>query len=326
MSDAVADPLHRFPVFRTSNPEDLRRFASNLFGASHIDLKNIDKFEARVNLIELEETGLAFGGASCELTIDRFATDFLRLQFAVSGRATISAGGMTADIDERHFAVTPHGVSSRTVCEAGHQRLILRLDREPLMQRLTALLGARPKGEPRFEAAINAQEPRAVSLAQLVHFLSQQLNSTTAKLPPAVCRELEQALQVGFLCASRHTFSHLLERQESMPAPGVVRRLEEFIEAHWQEAITIERLAAEAGVSTRALFRAFERSRGYSPMAFAKEVRLKRAREILMSGDPGVSVTATAFKTNFASPSRFARDYREAFGELPSQTVSRTRQ
>jgi transcriptional regulator GlxA family with amidase domain len=45
-----------------------------------------------------------------------------------------------------------------------------------------------------------------------------------------------------------------------------------------------------------------------------------------MSGDPNVSVTATAFKTNFASPSRFAKDYREAFGELPSQTVSRTRQ
>ena len=85
MSDAVADPLHRFPVFRTSNPEELRRFASNLFGASHIGLKDIDNFEARVNLIELEETGLAFAGTSSELTMDRFATDFLRLQFAVKG-------------------------------------------------------------------------------------------------------------------------------------------------------------------------------------------------------------------------------------------------
>jgi transcriptional regulator GlxA family with amidase domain len=144
-------------------------------------------------------------------------------------------------------------------------------------------------------------------------------------LPAAVTRELEQAVQVAFLYASRHSFSHLLEREEGMPAPAMVRRLEEFIEAHWREAITIERLAAEAGVSIRAVFRAFERSRGYSPMAFAKAVRLKRAREILTSGDPGVSVTATAFKTNFANPSRFAKDYREAFGELPSQTVSRTR-
>jgi AraC-like DNA-binding protein len=326
MPDAVADPLHRFPVFRTSDPENLRHFASDLFGASAIELKNIDKFEARVNLIELQDTGLAFGATSCDLAINRFATDFIRLQMAVRGRATASAGGTTAEIDRRHFAITPSGVSSRTICEAGHQRLILRLNEQPLVQKLTALLGAKPKGELRFEAAILAEEPRAQGLSELVRFLSQQLDSATAKLPAAVCRELEQAVQVAFLYASRHTFSHLLERPESMPAPGIVRRMEEFIEAHWQEAITIERLAAEAGVSTRALFRAFERSRGYSPMAFAKGIRLKRAREILMSGDPGVSVTATAFKTNFANPSRFAKDYREAFGELPSQTVSRTRQ
>ena len=326
MPDAVADPLHRFPVFRTSSPEELRGLASNLFGASGIELKNIENFEARVNLVELQDIGLAFGGANCDLAIDRFATDFIRLQIARKGRAATSSGGTTTDIDQHHFAITPSGVASRTICEAGHERLILRLNQRPLMQKLTALLGARPKGELKFQAAIKADQPRAQSLSQLIHFLSLQLDSTTAKLPAAVCRELEQAVQVAFLYASRHAFSELLEREESMPAPGLVRRLEEFIEAHWREAITIERLAAEAGVSTRALFRAFERSRGYSPMAFAKEVRLKRAREILMSGDPNVSVTATAFKTNFASPSRFAKDYREAFGELPSQTVSRTRQ
>jgi AraC-like DNA-binding protein len=325
MADAVADPLHRFPVFRTSDPEDLRHFASDLFGASRVELKNIEKFEARVNSIELQDIGLAFGATSCEIAIDRFATDFIRLQIALIGRATTSAGGTTAEIDHGHFAVTPSDVRSRTICEAKHQRLILRLNKEPLSQKLAVLLGAKPKGELRFEAAIKAEEPRAQGLSRLIGFLSQQLDSTTATFPAAVSRELEQAVQVAFLCASRHTFSHLLERQESMPAPGIVLRLEEFIEAHWQEAITIERLTAEAGVSARALFRAFERSRGYSPMAFAKGVRLKRARELLMSGDPGVSVTATAFKTNFANPSRFAKDYREAFGELPSQTVSRTR-
>ena len=325
MPDAVADPLHRFPVFRTSNPEHLRHFASDLFGASRIELKNIEKFEARVNLIALQDTGLAFGATSCELAIDRFATDFIRLQIAVRGCARTFAAGTTAEIDHGHFAVTPSGVSSRTICEAEHQRLILRLNKEPLVQKLAALLGAKPKGELRFEPAIKAGEARAQGLSRLVGFLSQQLDSATASLPAAVCRELEQAVQVAFLCASHHSFSHLLEREEGMPAPAMVRRLEEFIEAHWREAITIERLAAEAGASVRAVFRAFERSRGYSPMAFAKGVRLKHAREILLSGDPGVSVTATAFKTNFANPSRFAKDYREAFGELPSQTVSRTR-
>jgi AraC-like DNA-binding protein len=327
MPQAVApDLLHHFPVFRTSNPEELRQLASTLFGAARVDLKNTDNFEARVNLIRLQEIGLAFGATSSDVAIDHLAADFIRLQIALKGRATTAAEGVTTDVDDRQFAITPADVASRIVCEAGHQRLTLRLNRPALLQSLTALLGARPRGEMTFEAAISADQPHAQSLFQLIHFLSQQLDATASSLPAAVCRELEQAVQIAFLHASRHTFSHLLEAQESLPAPLVVRRIEEFIEAHWQEAITIDRLAAEAGASTRAIFRAFERSRGYSPMAFAKAIRLKRAREILLSGDPGVSVTAAAFKSNFASPGRFAKDYRDAFGELPSETLARTRQ
>ena len=325
MPEAAADPLHRFPVFRTSDPEELRHLASTLFGAAWIDLKNIDSFEARVNLVQLEETALAFGATTADLVIDNLAADFIRLQIAHRGRATTSADGRTTDVNARRFAIIPDDVASRTICEAGHERLTLRLNGPALSRRLAALLGARPKGELTFESAIEVDQPHAQCLSHLIRFLSQQLDSTAVKLPAAVCRELEQAVEVAFLYASRHSFSHLLESRESPVAPWVVRRLEEFIEAHWQEAITIDRLAAEVGVSARAIFRAFERSRGYSPMAFAKAIRLRRARAILMLGDPGVSVTAAAFKSNFASPGRFARDYREAFGELPSETISRSR-
>jgi AraC-like DNA-binding protein len=326
MPEAVADPLHRFPVFRTSNPEELDYLASTLFGAARVDLKGTENFEARVNLIRLQETGLAFGATTADLAMDHFPTDFIRLQIALRGRSTTTAYGVVTDISDRQIAITPAGLSSRTVCEAGHERLTLRLDHQALLLRLTALLGAKPRGEITFEAAIETGQPHAQGLCHLIHFLAQQLNATASRLPAAVCRELEQAVQIAFLYASRHTFSHLLESQESMPASWIVRRVEEFIEAHWQQAITIERLVAEAGVSARAIFRAFERSRGYSPMAFAKSVRLKHARAILASGDPGVSVTVAAFKSNFASPSRFAKDYRETYGELPSETILRTRQ
>ncbi len=326
MAATVVDPLHRFPVFRTSDPDQLRHFGTTLFGVSRIDLNCSEDFEVRVNLIELPEIALAFGATSSDLEMDHVAADFIRLQIALKGSATTSVDGQVADVDDRQFAITPAGVPSRMICKAGHERLTLRLDRQALMQRLVALLGVRPKGAMTFDAAIEADGPHAQGLSHLIHFLSQQLNSTASRLPDAVCRELEQAVQIAFLCASRHSFSHLLEGNESAAESKVVRRLEEFIEAHWQEAITIDRLAAEAGVSTRAIFRTFERNRGYSPMAFVKAVRLSRAREILVSGDPGVSVTAAAFKCNFASPGHFAREYREAFGELPSETVSRTRQ
>lgn len=312
-------------MFSTSNPEELRHLGSTLLGAARIDLASTDNFQVRINLVQLPDIGLAFGATSCDLTADHFGADFIRLQIARKGRSTTSAAGLTTDINERQFAITPSGVSSRIVCEAGHERLTLRLNQQALWQKLTMLLCAKPRGELAFESAIDADQPYAQSLFQLIQFLSQQLDSTACRLPAAACHELEQAVQIGFLWASRHAFSHLLERQEKEPAPVVVRRLEEFIEANWWDAITIDRLVAEAGVSARSIFRAFDRSRGYSPMAFVKAIRLRQARKALMSGDPGVTVTATAFKCNFASPGHFARDYRDAFGELPSETVARIR-
>lgn len=325
MANSEAEPLHRYPMFQTSNPEVLRHYGSTLLGAVRIDLGNTADFRARVNLISLPDIGLAYGATSCDLAADLLEADFIRLQIPLKGRAAISAEGRVTAIDAGRFAITAAGVTSRSACEAGHERLTLRIDPGRLLHKLTAILGVKPRGEMRFDPALDANEPYARGLYQLLHFLSHQLDSAASSMPVAACRELEQAVQISFLWAGRHTFRHLLEMQDKEAAPVVVRRLEEFIEAHWHEAITIDRLVAEAGVSARSIFRAFDRSRGYSPMAFVKAVRLRHARAALISGDPRVSVTTTAFSCNFSSPGHFARDYRKTFGELPSETVSRTR-
>jgi AraC-like DNA-binding protein len=325
MSDAAAGPLHRVHAFSTSDADELERLAAAFLGATRLDLSGARHFTASLNLIQLKETGLAYGGTTCDFAVDHEAADFIRLQIALKGHATAAVGGKVTEIGPGQFAITPSGVASRTACEAGHERLTLRLDRAALMRKLTALIGVRPRGELTFEPAVDANQPYAQGLLRLLRFLTEQLDSPTALLPAAACLELEQAIETTFLWASQHKYSHLLDRQEKVPALGLVRRLEEYIEAHWQQAITIERLVEEAGVSARSIFRAFELARGYSPMAFAKMVRLRRARDALMSGDPRVNVTGIAFDCNFANPGHFARDYRYAFGELPSQTLLRRR-
>lgn len=317
-------PLHRFPLFRTSSSEELRWLGATLLGAVRIDFSRIGRFYAMLNLIDLEEIGLASGTASCGLRSDHEEADYIRLQIALKGRATTSALGITTDINKGQFGITPAGVPSHAVCEAGHQRLALRLREQPLRQKLSAIMGTRPKGDLRLATAIAADNPHARSLYRLIDFLANQLNSDAAAFPQAVYRELEQAIQLAFLSASRHALSDALEREDKLPDPHIVARLEGFIEANWTEAITIERLVAEAGVSGRSLFRAFARVRGYSPMAFLKSIRLKRARDMLLSGTPGVTVTAAALACNFANAGHFARHYREAFGELPSKTLLRS--
>jgi transcriptional regulator GlxA family with amidase domain len=114
-----------------------------------------------------------------------------------------------------------------------------------------------------------------------------------------------------------------MQRDARGAAPWQVRRAESYIEANWDQPVSIERLAAVTGVSTRSLFRTFKQSRGYTPQEFARSVRLSRARDMLL--ESGASVTEVAFACGFGDLSRFSRDYAKSFGERPSAVISRRR-
>ena len=73
----------------------------------------------------------------------------------------------------------------------------------------------------------------------------------------------------------------------------------------------------------RSIFAAFKKTRGYTPMAYLRKVRLNAARELLLSAAPGVSVTGVSLACNFKNTGNFARDYQLQFGEFPSETLRR---
>jgi transcriptional regulator GlxA family with amidase domain len=86
---------------------------------------------------------------------------------------------------------------------------------------------------------------------------------------------------VSMLFNSAHNMRDLLEQEVLDTGSWQVERVEEYIEAHLDAPFDIERIAEVTGVSTRSIYRAFKRSRGYSPMAFARQRRLQKARRML---------------------------------------------
>jgi AraC-like DNA-binding protein len=323
LPEQAADPLERFPVFRTSNSEEFRDAVLTRFGATGVELKSVKGLVARGSLIQLQDIGLVHGASNTGATIRYPELDRFRLMTALTGRGEATVGGVTTELTANQSCIVSPGRAARVAGEGSHGWLTLRVGAGATEQKLISLLGAKPNGRLEFAPAVDRNHPRALGLWQLISFFATQLSSTSAGLPPMVLRELEQAIIVGFLCAHRHSFSHLLERDDNDLAPANVRRVEEYIEAHWHEAITIESLTQEIGVSARAIFRAFARSRGYSPMAFAKMVRLRRAREMLAAPGSATSVTRVASACGFANMGHFAKDYRDAFGERPSATLAR---
>ena len=130
---------------------------------------------------------------------------------------------------------------------------------------------------------------------------------------------------MSFLHANTHNFSRLLERGGRRVTPWQVRRAEEFIEVNWQRPLTLRMIAEATGVSARSLFKAFRGARGCSPTEYVKRVRLKQARQMLTSPTQHTSVTAVAFACGFDNPGHFSGNYRLAFGELPSQTLTKVK-
>ena len=86
--------------------------------------------------------------------------------------------------------------------------------------------------------------------------------------------------------------------------------------------MTIPELVQVTGLSERSLRAGFGRFVGVSPSQYTRLRLLNRARQRLTESTPGeVTVTQVAGGLGFWDVGRFAARYREAFGELPSETL-----
>jgi AraC-like DNA-binding protein len=314
----------RFPALETSSPAEFGRLAQTVLGAAAVDLEASDNFIAQLRFFRLEDISIISVGANSRVTLEYPAMDQVQLHIALKGRATATVGGVTTEIHEKQSCTLGPGRASQVIWE-DFQGLTLRVSTGALARKLALLLGAEPKGSLEFAAATNVQLPSAQALHQMLLFCTQLLGSPLVELPALALRRLEQAIVVSFLCAGRHTFSHLLKPDARDVTPRLIRQVEEFIEANWNKSITIENIAELTGAKVRTVFKAFKRNRGYSPMAFAKVVRLNHAKEMLSSPTARTSVTGVGFACGFGNLGHFAREYREAFGELPSETLARQR-
>ena len=91
----------------------------------------------------------------------------------------------------------------------------------------------------------------------------------------------------------------------------VIQKMESNIE----EPISPSLLAKDVGMSTRQLERLFRRYLNRSPKRYYMELRLQKARNLLMQTD--MSVINVALACGFASPSHFSKCYRAHYDTTP---------
>ncbi|WP_298848247.1 GlxA family transcriptional regulator [uncultured Ruegeria sp.] len=88
-----------------------------------------------------------------------------------------------------------------------------------------------------------------------------------------------------------------------------------MMEKNIEEPISPSILATDVGMSTRQLERLFRRYLSRSPKRYYMELRLHKARNLLMQTD--MSVINVALACGFASPSHFSKCYRAHYNTTP---------
>lgn len=102
-----------------------------------------------------------------------------------------------------------------------------------------------------------------------------------------------------------------------------VRVALEYLEDAGTLPLTVSELCSQIGVSAPTLYRAFQESLNVSPKQYIQIRRLCAVRQQLFELDNSSKIADVANGWGFWHMGQFAADYRQHFGELPSETLAR---
>jgi AraC family transcriptional regulator, ethanolamine operon transcriptional activator len=136
-----------------------------------------------------------------------------------------------------------------------------------------------------------------------------------AKLEKAMLDALLAVFTAGDYAQSQ------LSRQSRVTRASIVHRALDFIEMHDADVLTVERLCLATGTSQRTLLRAFRHFFDVGPARYMRLRQLNRVRCAIRNSAPrSASIRNILISFNVTEFGRFAIEYKQLFGETPSQT------
>ena len=96
-----------------------------------------------------------------------------------------------------------------------------------------------------------------------------------------------------------------------------------WLRANYQKPLRVEQLATIAGMSRSTLHHHFRALTAMSPLQFQKQLRLRAARQHMLTND--LDAASAAFEVGYESASQFNREYRRFFGQPPIRDIKALR-
>jgi AraC-like DNA-binding protein len=323
MPFAESNLLSNFRVIHTSDIAVAGERLQAGYGATRATVRaGPDEFSLHASNLQMTDLGLSYTATTGIIAADFPPSACVRQIFNIQGEGRVTIGRVSEPIRPGLWtSVLPAATAGAIEIGPNYSQLVLRIEVRSLRRYLSALIGDETDRELVFQPSEGNPAMQALKLR--VFQFASDYNLRGVYFSSIANREVERMMIMKFLLCHRHTYSDLLLREPIPASQSPVKLVEEYIEANWHKPIDIVKLAEVANVSARSLFRQFQKERGYSPSEFAKLRRLRMALVMLENPEAATSVTQVALKCGFHNSGHFARDYRLAFGELPSETLSR---
>jgi AraC family transcriptional regulator len=200
--------------------------------------------------------------------------------------------------------LVPAGQAGGFNADAAYDSLEVRLSPH-LIGRVAAEIG-RPDSGARLEMRHILRNSAILHLAQALD--SEGKANTPAGALYAESIAVALALQLLRLAGARQIRPNRLSEAQ-------LKRVLDYIDAHLDQSLTIDRLSREAGASSSHLRTWFKIATGMTVHRYVQRQRVERARSLPLQGK--LSISEVAWATGFAHQSHLARWMRRELGYTP---------
>ena len=265
-------PSSRLLVSDTSNFEEAKEAVEKtycIFRRMEM-IGNKDTFRFRLHRAPLKNLAITRQSFGADTHIETGSTEtFFMIALSQTGSIDYWHGGKSVESNPNMGIVISPTLPLEFNFRGSCDRLAAVIDRNALSDHLCLLTGDPVTKPIVFQPHLKTGSNLGAHFNRVLKFLVAELDAgDLLQKNSLLASNLEQVMMTALLTEQRHNYSVRFEKPSPLAGDQQVRQVEEYIRAHAEEPISIAKIVAMTGQSERALFRAFKKFRGYTPLNF----------------------------------------------------------
>jgi AraC-like DNA-binding protein len=309
---------------RTTDVDEAADAVSRVYVAAELTPIDTNSVNMQMNALQLPLLTVGYVGFGADVAIRTDDVTAYYIDAPLTGRAVSRwrDGGLVETTTGSVAVFTP-GTPCVLDWSDDCGQICLKVSEPQMRWQLEAMLNRPVRKRITFDRQLTKSTTAAKDWYYLVRLMAREARQPGGLLNHRLAvGNLQLLLIQGLLQIQPHNYTEALTESESPASAAVAKRAIDLMQAHPETPWSTAELARATGASARALQRAFERSGQPSPMMYLRRLRLYRVHAELAANSPdAVTVTTVASRWGFVHLGRFAGQYRQLFGETPSETL-----